>query len=129
MSSEEKAPSMSSEEKAKALFALAIEKKPRKPIAYDLRKINPLWDFAIFMSVLSLRQADAVLSVLRRGGRDSRIKLHHAENGTEGGWVLLDFGDVVVHVFTEEAREYYALEKIFGTAPTTTFGLKIEELE
>jgi len=120
---------MTSEEKAKTLLALALEKKPKKPIAYDVRKISPLWDFALFMSVLSERQADAVLSSLRRGGRDSKIKLHHSESGTEGGWVLLDFGDVVVHVFTEEAREYYALERIFKDAPATTFGLKIEEIE
>lgn len=120
---------MTSEEKAKTLFALAAEKKPKNPIAYDVRKKSPLWDWAIFMSVLSGRQADAVLSNLRRGGKDCKIRLHHAENAPDGGWVLLDFGDVVVHVFTEEAREYYALEKIFAGAPQTTFGIKVEEVE
>ena len=120
---------MTVEEKAKALFELAVEKKPKNPIAYDVRKKSPLWDFAIFVTVLSERKADAVMTSMRRGGKEQKIKMLHAENAPDGGWALLDFGDVVIHVFTEEARKYYALEKIFASCPTTTFGVKIEELD
>ncbi len=52
----------------------------------------------------------------------SEIKLHHVEGYETGRWVLLDFMDIVVHIMTREAREYYSLEFIWADAPSFTIG-------
>ena len=49
------------------------------------------------------------------------MAFNHKEGYREGDWVLLDFGDVVVHVFRQEMREYYALEQLWGDAKLTTY--------
>lgn len=117
-----------SEQKAKRLFELALDKKPKDPLVLDARGISPLWDFYIFLSVGSDRQAEAISSELRRTGKTEKLGLHHIEHGKEGGWMLMDFNDVVVHIFTEEQREFYKLEKFLKDAPAIDFGFVIDEM-
>lgn len=118
----------SAEEKAKILFELALDKKPRDPVVYKAEGISPLWDYFIFLTVLSDRQADAIKNDLQRHGKKNKIKPHHIESSKEGGWILMDFHDVVVHIFNEEQREFYGLEKFLEGAPTTDFGFEIDEM-
>ncbi|MDE2765047.1 MAG: ribosome silencing factor [Chloroflexota bacterium] len=71
-------------------------------------------DFLLIMSAGSPRQmgalADEIELAMKRGG----CALHHREGSVESGWVLLDFSDVVVHVFSEEQRAYYRLEEVWS---------------
>jgi len=62
--------------------------------------------------------ADATIELLRREG----VRIHHAEGYDQTGWILLDCGDVVVHYFLEERREFYALERLWGDAPRVELG-------
>ena len=86
----------------------------------ELSEISSLADYFLICSGNSGRQvqaiADAVLQRLRR----QHIRAHHVEGYQEGRWVLLDFGDFVVHVFDEETRSFYALEKLWADAPDVT---------
>ena len=52
---------------------------------------------------------------------EAGIHFNHKEGYREGEWILLDYGDVVAHIFRQEAREYYALERLWGEAPLTPY--------
>ena len=56
---------------------------------------------------------DEIAGVLKKGG----ILLHHAEGTLDSGWLLLDFGDVIVHIFAPFEREYYKLDELWSGAP------------
>ncbi len=79
-------------------------------------------DYFVIISARNPRHAQAIAQELdyemkHRG----RLRLHAAGFGQENRWVLLDFGDVVVHVFIAEARAFYALEDLWGDAPRVAF--------
>jgi ribosome-associated protein len=67
------------------------------------------------------RQTKAISDEIQRGLRDQGVKATRAEGEREGDWILIDYLDVVVHVFTPAAREFYRLEKLWGDVPQTWF--------
>lgn len=104
-------------ELARAAARIADENRAREILLLDLRAATPLVDFFVIATAGSRRQANAIASEIdmemkRRGERKLGI-----EGSEEGRWTLIDYGDFVVHVFSEEARAYYALEEIWGDAP------------
>ncbi len=56
--------------------------------------------------------------------KEQKVAAHHVEGMIEGTWVLIDYGDVVVHVFLDQIRKYYDLESLWGDAPRKDFKLK-----
>jgi ribosome silencing factor RsfS/YbeB/iojap len=95
----------------------AIDKKAENVKLLDLTNISGFTDYFLICSGMSDRQvqaiADSVGNVLEVNG----YKLLSAEGFNEGRWVLMDFGDVVVHVFLDALREYYDLENLWKDAP------------
>lgn len=89
----------------------------------ELGELLGITDYFVIMSAGNERQLDTVAKEveyqLKRDGRAPRRR----EGTKETGWVLLDYGDIVVHAFTEEQRAYYDLERLWSDAPTTTFGV------
>jgi ribosome-associated protein len=117
---------MTTKKKAEWILNVALDKKPEDPIVYDATGISPLWEYFIFMTVGSDRQAEAVMNHLRRSAKDNGIKVHHAE-ADSAGWALVDFHDVVVHVFSKEKREFYDLERILAGAKKVVFKTKAKK--
>jgi len=99
-----------------ALAALEA-KKAFEIVAFDVSGQTSLADAFMLCSVGSNRQAQAVADEVERGLREAGVRPLSVEGYAQGGWVLLDYGDFVVHVFLEERREYYALERLWGDAP------------
>ncbi len=103
------------------LARLAVEaclaKKATDPVLLDLRELEAVSDFFIIVSAASEVQvkgiADHVEELLREKGG---VKPWHVEGLDGRRWVLLDYIDVVVHVFHEKTREYYLLERLWGDA-------------
>jgi len=95
----------------------AIDKKAENVKLLDLTQISGFTDYFLICSGMSDRQvqaiADSVGNVLEVNG----FKILSAEGFNEGRWVLMDFGDVVVHVFLDALREYYDLENLWKDAP------------
>ena len=96
---------------------LADDNRGKDILLLDLRAATPLIDFFLIISASSRRQAYAISSEIdqelkKRG--ETKLGIEGAE---EGRWILTDYGDFVVHVFSEDARTYYALEEIWGDAP------------
>lgn len=89
----------------------------------DLRNISGIADKFIICSADSDTQVKAIADEIDKKLRKDGIKCYHREGYTSLTWVLLDYFDIVVHVFKYDAREYYKLEKLWGDAPV----VEIEE--
>jgi ribosome-associated protein len=79
--------------------------------------MNALADYFVICSGTSTRHADALSEEVAFGLKQRGHRLLHAEGAGTGTWVLLDFGDVIVHVFYHETRKFYNLDKLWGDAP------------
>jgi ribosome-associated protein len=97
---------------------LAREKKAFSVRILDLRKRSPVTDFFVICSVDAEVQARAVADHITDTLRTQEIRPWHTEGYRDTGWILLDFVDVVVHIFLPRTRDFYALEKLWGDAPS-----------
>ncbi len=93
------------------------ENRCRDVSVLDLRKLSPVADYFVLATGRSARQMGAVAHRVAEAARDAGEKPLGVEGEDSGWWALLDFFDVVVHVFSEEARVYYDLELLWGDAP------------
>jgi len=104
-------------ENARHCARIASDNRGKEVLLLDLRGATPLIDFFVIASAASRRQAYAIADEIdQEMKRRGELKLG-MEGSEEGRWVLIDYGDFVVHVFSEEARTYYSLEEIWGDAP------------
>jgi ribosome-associated protein len=95
----------------------ALEKKALDVAVLDLQALSAIADFFLICSARSTTQADTVAEAVRVTLRSHDVRPRHTEGSAESGWILLDYGDVVVHVFLEVTRGFYALERLWGDAP------------
>ena len=88
----------------------------------DLRGLTSVFDFFVLATGGSVRQLHAVADEIEAAAKET-LNDHKLgiEGYSQGGWVLIDFGDVIVHLFDAAAREYYALEDLWGQAPVVPF--------
>lgn len=108
-----------SEELARALAEAAQSKKATDILIMDMRGVTTVTDFFIVVTVSTDVQSRAVEGAISDRARDDfDTRPWHVEGG-EGTrtWVLMDYVDVVVHLFQQEAREFYSLERLWGDAP------------
>ncbi len=110
---------------AERIAAIASDKKAIDIRVIDLRGIVSYTDFFVICSGNTERQAkaihDGIYEELKHDGNE-RILPRRVEGDREARWILLDYWDVVVHIFTPEAREYYRLENLWGEAPARSVG-------
>ena len=95
----------------------ALEKKALDLAVLDLQGLSGIADFFLICSAHSTTQADTIAEGVRLALRSQGVRPRHTEGSAESGWLLLDYGDVVVHVFLEVTRGFYALERLWGDAP------------
>jgi ribosome-associated protein len=102
-----------------ALEALqyALDKKAVEPVLLDVRELCGYCNFQLVVSGRSERQVDAITDGVVAGLRDRGMRALGTEGKRSGQWSLLDFGDVVVHVFNHSVREHYDLEGLWNDAP------------
>jgi ribosome-associated protein len=100
---------------------VALENKASDVLILDMRAITPLFDFFVLATGTSRRQihtlAEEIDAAMRAEG-ETRVGLEGYEPGR---WVVLDYGDVVVHLFDPEMRAYYVLEDLWADAPRVDF--------
>ena len=95
----------------------ALEKKAIDLAVLDLQGLSSVADFFLVCSARSTTQTDTIAEAIRGALRAKGVRPRHNEGSAESGWLLLDYGDVVMHVFLEETRGFYALERLWGDAP------------
>ena len=94
----------------------AQDKKAVDLVLLDLRKTTAFTDFFVICTGMNVRQVQAIADAIQEALRKRGIKPALVEGYERGEWVLVDYFDFVVHVFTPEAREFYALERLWGSA-------------
>lgn len=103
---------------ARTLAKTAIEKLATDVRLVDLREIVSYTDWFVVCTGANSRQTKAISDhVVERMKELGQHRPRRRESDTDGSWVLLDYVDVVVHVFTPEAREFYRLESLWGQVP------------
>ena len=109
-------------ERALAAARTADENRGRDIVVLDMREVTPMFDYFVIATGTSRRQLHAMSEeidhALEEGLGDRRMGI---EGYQESHWILLDYGDVVIHLFEPETREFYALEQLWGSAKRVPF--------
>ena len=95
----------------------AAEKKAFQIVGLEVGDLTSYTDSLLICSGASDRQVAAIAGEVQRQLKDAGRRPLHVEGESHADWVLLDYGDFVVHVFTEERRTYYGLDNLWGDAP------------
>ena len=103
---------MESEALAKKIMTVLEEKKATDILALDISEISTLADYFVLASAEDVRQLDALEDAVEE---DVRLEVNK-EGESSSGWILMDYRDIVVHLFTKEQRAFYDLEKIWSDA-------------
>ncbi len=110
---------MTSRQLAEKLARLAWDKKGQDILILDVRKLTDVTDFFILVSGESDVHVKAISDFLEDELKKEKIRPWHKEGYQNLNWVLLDYIEVVVHIFLPSTREFYALEKLWGDAQIT----------
>lgn len=101
---------------AKLAVQAVEEKKGFNPVTLDLRQLTPIADYFVITSGASTIQVQAIAERVEELLKENGVKLLHREGRQHDRWILLDYGGVVVHIFLEEERRFYDLERLWGDA-------------
>jgi ribosome-associated protein len=105
-------------EQARRIAGLAQEKLAQDVVILDMRPVTVYTDFFVICSGRNPRQTKAIYDeVTGRLKADDRLVPRSVEGAREGSWIVADYLDTVLHVFTPEARSYYRLEDLWGDVP------------
>ena len=97
----------------------ALDRKANNVVILDLRGLSSVADFFVVCSGNSDTHVEGIANIIREKLDEHGAKLWHREGGRRASWILLDYVDVILHIFTEDAREFYGLERLWGDAPRT----------
>lgn len=101
---------------AKLCVRAALEKKAADPLILDVRKLCSFADFFVILSGRSTRHVQGLAEAVEEELRSKRVSTSKSEGLKEGSWVLLDYGDVIVHIFYAETRKFYDIEGLWHDA-------------
>jgi len=102
---------------ARRIVEIASDKQASDIVLLDIRPVATVADYFVVMSTASERQMAAVVRDLEDGLREEAdIRPLRIEGRSASGWVLMDYGDVIVHIFSAEQRAFYRLEELWSTA-------------
>jgi ribosome-associated protein len=108
---------------AELVAGYAADVKALEPVELDLRGVLEYTDYFVICSGNTDRQTKAIHDRIHEGmKKDHGVLPRRVEGLSEARWILMDYLDVIVHVFTPEAREFYRLEQLWGEAPKRAVG-------
>ena len=103
--------------KIKLIAKAALAKKAQNVVSLDMRKLSAICDYFIITSGDSITQIDTIADNIEKELSRHSCRLWHKEGNGEARWILLDYGEIVVHIFHRETRGFYNLEKLWHDAP------------
>ncbi len=111
-------------ERIKTIVNALSDKKARNIDVLDISKLTSLGDYFIICTCGSDTQVKACADNVEEKMDEINIPYLHREGYTNGSWVLMDYGDIIVHIMQEETRNFYSLEKLWDDAPRIETGIK-----
>ena len=101
---------------ARRVVEAAANKQASNIVLLDARKVCSFADYFVICSGDSERQISAIYNEVGHKLKQEGILPHHSEGTVDSGWLLLDFGDIIVHIFSLFEREYYQLDELWNKA-------------
>lgn len=118
----------STESRVRVAVAAALDKKATDLDVLAVGELTSIADYFVLASAGNERQAAAIADAITdRLKAELNVKPLLVEGTAPGRWILLDFGDFIVHIFTEDVRRFYGLERLWGDAPNVTADFTAEE--
>ena len=116
--------------KKRALLCVnaSLEKKANNIVVMNVRELSAFTDYFVICSGASDRQVQAIAAAIRENMKKKGLLPLGVEGENHGQWVLMDYDDVVVHIFYEPVREFYEIERLWSEAPTMKVGEKVARL-
>ncbi|HJQ37155.1 MAG TPA: ribosome silencing factor [Thermoanaerobaculia bacterium] len=109
------------ESRVRLAVAAALDKKAVNLDVLAVGELTSIADYFVLMSANNERQSQAIAdAIVEKLKSELKVKPLLVEGTTPGRWILLDFGDFIVHIFTEDVRRFYGLERLWGDAPNVT---------
>jgi len=104
-------------QKLKTALKVALDKKAENPVVIDLSELTTLADYFVVLSATSDTHARTIADEIKKKLKDKGILPLSVEGYENANWILIDYGDVIVHIFRPEFRELYNLESLWMDAP------------
>ena len=109
------------QQRVRTAVLAALDKKAFDLDVLGVAELTSIADYFVLCSANSERQTHAIADgVMEKVRTEENVKPLLVEGTTPGRWILIDYGDFIVHVFTEDCRRYYGLERLWGDAPNVT---------
>lgn len=108
------------ETRFRGVLAAAENRRAQDLKVLRLGDVSSLTDYFLICSGTSERRVQAIADAVLKRSREEHFRPLHVEGYKPGRWILLDYGDFVVHIFSEETRAYYGLERLWADAPDVT---------
>jgi ribosome-associated protein len=106
------------------ISSLAADHKAKDIRAYDVRGLTVVADSFVICTAGSQPQMRAIFNAVKEGMKEFGVASRHTEGTFHSGWLIMDYGDVIFHVFREEAREFYDLDGFWADAPQLAMQLE-----
>ena len=105
-------------ELAQQIVDIAADRKASDIVLLDIRRLITFTDYFVIMSANGPLQMRALSENIQERLKEDGIRADHVEGTADDGWLLVDYGSVIVHIFRPEQREYYGLEQLWSDATT-----------
>lgn len=112
---------METRELAMKIAALASDKKANDILLLNMEELSPVTDYYVIGSASNSMSVKTICDNIEDKLAEEGVFPLHKEGYAEGRWILLDYGDVVAHIFLEEERDFYNLEQLWADAPSEAF--------
>ena len=111
---------LTAERKVRCAAGAALDKRATELVVLDVQGLSSVTDYFLVCSGKSTTHMETITDAIRDELKHEGARPLHVEGVAASGWILLDYGDVLMHVFLEETRAYYALERLWGDAPAVS---------
>ncbi len=101
---------------ARRIVDLLADRQAEDVLLLDIRQVASFADYFVIATAINNRQMRALVELVDTELREEEIKPHHREGGINSGWILVDYGAIILHIFSPELRGYYALEELWKDA-------------
>lgn len=116
-----------SKERAEIFLKAALSRKAFDPLLLRLADITSLTDYFLIVSARSARHVTSVAESILEAASARKFERYSKEGVNQGNWALLDYGDVIVHIFQKPVREFYDLEGLWAEAPRERFSEELAQ--